>query len=342
MRSARLLSLLLLLQERGRITAPEAAQRLEASVRTIYRDVEALSAAGVPVWTEQGRDGGIVLMPGYRTDLTGLTAAEAQALIALTGKAVPDDLGLGGALVSALPKLLAAVPPGHRGAAEQASRRLIVDHEGWFRRSEPVPALEVVQTAVFDRHRLRFSYRHARYDRSGRATGPRNYLVDPLGLVLKGGRWYLVAAHRGVHRVWRVDRIDQARDTGDPARGEADLGEVWERLRVEFERIPEAIQVQVRVRPQAMTMLIRLATARGVRPPEASPPPTQSPDERREPEWVRVDVWFRAPEAAMATLIGFGADLEVLAPASVRRLMIERARAVLDVHGALPAAGPLG
>ena len=118
MRSDRLLSLLLILQARGRVTAPAVATELEVSVRTVYRDVEALSAAGVPVWTEQGRGGGIALMPGYRTDMTGLTAEESRALVALTGRAVPDDLGMGSALAAAVHKLVAAVPASHRAAAE--------------------------------------------------------------------------------------------------------------------------------------------------------------------------------------------------------------------------------
>ena len=192
MRSDRLLSLLLILQARGRVTAPAVATDLEVSVRTVYRDVEALSAAGVPVWTEQGRGGGIALMPGYRTDMTGLTAEESRALVALTGRAVPDDLGMGSALAAAVHKLVAAVPASHRAAAEQARDRVLVDHAGWYRHDTEAPQLPVIQEAVWDDRRLRVRYRHG----DGETA---DYLLDPYGLVVKAGVWYLVAATAGGH-----------------------------------------------------------------------------------------------------------------------------------------------
>ncbi|HEX2805339.1 MAG TPA: WYL domain-containing protein [Kineosporiaceae bacterium] len=256
MRSERLLSLLLLLQACGRVTAPVVARELEVSVRTVYRDVEALGATGVPVYTEQGRGGGIALLPGYRTDVTGLTAAESRALVAMTGRAVPDDLGLGSALASAVHKLMAAVPASHRDEAERARRRVLVDHEGWHRPSVRTPLLPEVQDAVWADRRLRLRYRHG----DGREAG---YLLDPYGLVVKAGVWYLIAAHRGQPRPFRVDRITSLQAlTADAVRPEAlDLAAVWARLRAEIEAPRDAVQVRLRARWDLVPTLLRITAA---------------------------------------------------------------------------------
>jgi predicted DNA-binding transcriptional regulator YafY len=329
MRSDRLLSLLLLLQARGRVTAPEVAAELEVSVRTVYRDVEALSAAGVPVWTEQGRGGGIALMPGYRTDMTGLTAAESRALVALTGRAVPEDLGMGSALASAVHKLVAAVPASHRAAAEQARDRVLVDHAGWYRRGTATPHLPAVQEAVWSDRRLRVRYRHG----DGEAAG---YVLDPYGLVVKAGVWYLVAAHRGRTRLFRVDRLLAAEVVEAAARRPdgLDLAAEWDRLRADVERPRDSIAVRVRARKEIVPMLLRVT--RGQRTPDADPDASEADEEGRS----TLTLTFRAPGAAVASLLGFGGDVEVLEPAAVRTRLVATARAALARHGAAP--GPSG
>ena len=273
MRSDRLLSLLLILQARGSAVAPEVARELEVSVRTVYRDVEALSAAGVPVWTEQGRGGGIRLMPGYRTDMTGLTAAESRALVAMSGRAVPDDLGMGSALASAVHKLVAAVPPSHRSAAEAARARVLVDHAGWYRRTPSAPALEVVQEAVWAQRRLLLDYRH------GDGT-EESVTVDPYGLVAKTGVWYLVGStgtgedHH--ERMWRVDRVNTAVALDEPATEPdgLDLAAVWGPLRQRVERArglgPGA--GPVRDKPDGLEMVLRVTAPRRLQPPDGTPP----------------------------------------------------------------------
>ncbi len=187
MKADRLLSILLLLQTRGQVPAAELAERLEVSVRTIYRDVDALSAAGVPVWAERGRHGGINLLPGYRTDVTGLTSDEARALFVLSSQGTHDALGLGSAIGSALRKVMAALPAPHRPAAERTSERILVDPVRW-QRTAPVDAVDLgeLQRAVLADRRLALRYRH-----SGSAA-PSEYTVDPYGLVSKAGVWYLV------------------------------------------------------------------------------------------------------------------------------------------------------
>ncbi|HZR50500.1 MAG TPA: HTH domain-containing protein [Streptosporangiaceae bacterium] len=159
MRSGRLLEMLLLLQARGQVTASELAERLEVSTRTVYRDAEALSSAGVPVYTERGRTGGIRLLAGYRTDVTGLTRDEARALFVLTTGGAQADLGLGTQLRSAILKVMRAVPAPFQPAAAEASQRILVDPAGWMRRPDPVAQLGVLQAAVFTGRRLRLRYR---------------------------------------------------------------------------------------------------------------------------------------------------------------------------------------
>src|SRR5689334_7638215 len=227
MRADRLLAILLLLQARGRLSARELAAELEVSERTIHRDVEALSAAGVPVYAERGRHGGIALLPGYRTDVSGLTAPEARALFVFAGRGTLADLGLEGDLRSALRKLLSALPEPHRPGAEQAADRVVVDPRAWMRAREELPHLATVQEAVWRDRRVSIRYR-----RPGAATAA-DRLLDPYGLVAKAGTWYLVAADAGEPRLYRVSRIEAAAVTEEPAdrpRG-LDLEALWEELR---------------------------------------------------------------------------------------------------------------
>ncbi len=175
MKSDRLLAILLLLQTRGRVPAEELATELEVSARTIYRDIEALSAAGVPVYAERGRHGGITLLPGYRTDVTGLTADEARALFVLAAPGPHSALGLDSALASALRKVMAALPAPHRPAADLTSRRILVDPDRWLPGPRTEVELDVLHTAVFADRRLRIRYRH------GGDSRPHTYTVDPYG-----------------------------------------------------------------------------------------------------------------------------------------------------------------
>jgi predicted DNA-binding transcriptional regulator YafY len=327
MRSDRLLSLLLILQARGRVTAPAVAAELEVSVRTVYRDVGSLSAAGVPVWTEQGRGGGIALMPGYRTDMTGLTAQESRALVALTGRAVPDDLGMGSALASAVHKLVAAVPASHRAAAEQARDRVLVDHAGWYRQGTQAPHLTVAQEAVWSDRRLRVRYRHG----DGEAA---RYLLDPYGLVVKAGVWYLVAAHRGRSRLFRVDRLLAAEVVDAPVRRppDLDLAAEWARLRADVERPRERVAVRIRVREERVPIVLRVS--RGQRAADDDAEASEADGDPCDLEgWRTLTLAFRAPGAAVASLLGFGGDVEVLAPPDVRALLVETARAALARYG---------
>ncbi|MBV6695972.1 YafY family protein [Kitasatospora aureofaciens] len=316
MKADRLLSILLLLQTRGRVPATELAERLEVSVRTIYRDVESLSAAGVPVFTERGRHGGISLLPGYRTDVSGLTADEARALFVLSAQGAHSDLGLDGALGSALRKVMAALPAPHRPAAERISERVLVDPARWMQSSPgPGPDLGELQYAVFADRRLRLRYRH-----SG-TPAPVEYTVDPYGLVSKASVWYLVADLNGEPRLFRADRVLLAETAEEPVRRRVgvSLGDVWTVLREQVERLPKELPARVRVRRARLDMFVRIHGSRLTTPP---PEPGAGPAE----EWVELAMAFPSV-TSVRSLLAFGADLEVLAPPAARR---ELARAAAD------------
>ncbi|MFE4514294.1 helix-turn-helix transcriptional regulator [Kitasatospora sp. NPDC056783] len=326
MKADRLLSILLLLQTRGRVPATELAERLEVSVRTIYRDVDSLSAAGVPVFTERGRHGGIGLLPGYRTDVTGLTADEARALFVLSAQGAHSDLGLEGALGSALRKVMAALPAPHRPVAERVSERILVDPARWMQTPAATgPDLGELQYAVFADRRLRLRYRH------GGASASVEYTVDPYGLVSKASVWYLVADLHGEPRLFRADRVLAADTTEEAVRRRAGvgLGDVWSVLREQVERLPKDVRARVRVRRGRLDMFLRIHGGRVTAPPPES---GAGPAE----EWVEVSMAFPAL-AAVRTLLAFGAEAEVLTPPAARRELARAAAEALRVYQGEPA-----
>jgi predicted DNA-binding transcriptional regulator YafY len=242
MRATRLVSLLLLLQTRGRLTAPELAERLEVSVRTIHRDIESLAAAGVPVEAIRGPAGGYRLPGGYRTRLTGLTADEAEALFAAGMPGPAAELGLGGELAAARLKVLAALPAELQERATRAQRLFHLDTRGWFRAEDRVPQLPALAAAVWRGCRVRIRYREGR--RVVRRT------LDPLGLVLKGGAWYLVAHRAAGMRVYRISRVVSVRHLEEELRRPRgfDLARYWEQWSREFEEGFPRVEVTVRDR----------------------------------------------------------------------------------------------
>src|SRR5262245_43462379 len=204
MRADRLLSIVLLLQTHGQLTSRTLAERLEVSERTIHRDMEALSGAGIPVVAERGSAGGWSLLGEYRTNLTGLNEAEIQSLFVTQSPKVLADLKLQKASDAALLKLLAALPAIYRRGAERARQRIYIDSAGWSKVEESVPHLHLIQEAIWSERRLRITYeRGADCDAVERE-------LDPLGLVAKGSAWYLVAGVAGVVRSYRISRISQA------------------------------------------------------------------------------------------------------------------------------------
>ena len=311
MKSDRLLSLLLLLQGHGRLSARRLAERLEVTERTIHRDVEALSGAGIPVYAERGRNGGIALLPGYRTDVSGLSAGEARALFVFAGRgSAAAELGLEAELRGALRKLLAALPAPQRPEAEEAQQRVVVDPRGWMRQPEDLLHLGVIQEAVWSGRRLRLSYR-----RDG-ADAASERLLDTYGLVAKAGTWYLIAGDRGEARLYRVSRVEAAEVLEEAADRPAglDLDQLWQQLRRRVEERGPGVGVELRVRRERSDMLLRMARSQLTAPPDGNP----EADARG---WLRHRLRFVAEGAAQGLLLGFGTDVEVLAPASLRASM---------------------
>jgi predicted DNA-binding transcriptional regulator YafY len=308
--------MLLLLQARGQVTARELAERLEISPRTVYRDAEALSSAGVPLYAERGRAGGIRLLPGYRTDVTGLTRDEARALFVLTTGGPQEDLGLGSAARSAILKVMRAVPEPFRPAATATSQRILVDPAGWMRAPDPVGQLGVLQAAVFTDRRVRLRYRNS----GQRAAGER--VVDPYGLVCKAGVWYLVADSDGEPRLFRVSRVASASLEDEPVRRRdgVELAQAWDSLRRQVETRPAGLLVTARVRRDLLDMVGRICAANLDGPLPAD----------RNAEWVVVRLRYAGVPAARI-LLGFGAGVEVVSPEEVRE---DFARVAADVVAA--------
>lgn len=317
MRAERLFSIVLLLQSRGLLTARALAERLEVSERTILRDMEALSLAGVPVVAARGAGGGWSLLGEYRTNLTGLSEEEIQTLFVTRPARLLADLKLERANEGALLKLLAALPAAYRRGAEQARQRLHLDVSGWQRTEETVPLLHILQDAVWNERQLRISY--------GRGEcGAAERVVEPLGLVAKGSVWYLVAAVGGEVRSYRASRVLAAGPTGEPCtRPEGfDLAEFWERSAAEFRAALPEYRTVVRVRREVLPRLP--FGGRFARIEETGEPDAEG--------WARVALRFDVEEMACEFALGFGTQLEVLEPASLRGKVREAARAVVGLY----------
>lgn len=322
MKSSRLLALLLLLQRRGRATASQLAEELEVSVRTLYRDVAALAAAGVPIWTEPGPQGGIRLMDGWRTRLDGLTVPEATALLLSGAPKALSDLGLAAVAANARAKVDATLPEALRGRAAALRDRFHVDALGWFTRPEPLEALAAVAEAVWQGRRL-----DLRYGKDGARRR-----VDPLGLVLKGGTWYLAARHRADLRTYRVSRISGA--TLLDARFERpagfDLAAWWSRASAAFDRSLLRYPCTVRLSPAAFRLLPHAIPSDAIRDMlEAAEPPDGE-------GWRTVALRLEGEEVAVDQLTALGAGVEVVAPHALRAQLHAVGRAMAERNATAP------
>ncbi|TQJ25373.1 putative DNA-binding transcriptional regulator YafY [Micromonospora sp. A202] len=314
MRASRLISLLLLLQARGSMTAGELARELEVSERTVYRDVLALSAAGVPVYADRGRAGGYRLLGGYRTRLTGLTRDEAEALF-LSGLPGPaGDMGLADAVAAAELKVLAALPPALRDAPARAGQRFHLDVPGWFRETAPPPWLTELARAVW-----RDRVVELRYRRGDREVTRR---VQPYGLVLKSGVWYLVGRVDDDTRTYRVDRVTGV-EVGEESfeRDEGfDLAGHWREQAGSFLRTVLRAEVTVRLSPAGLRQLRHLVDAPFVYDQLVAA--AGAPDGQG---WVVGQLPVESVEVAYHQLLGLGPEVEVLGPPELRRLFTDAA-----------------
>ena len=323
MRADRLLSILLLLQTHGHLTTRELAKRLEVSERTIHRDMEALCIAGVPVVSQRGAAGGWELAEEYRTNLTGLNAAEAQAL-ALTPNRVLADLGLDKASDAAFIKLLAALPTLGRRDAEYVHQRIYVDMTGWRQHDEPAPFLSIIQDALWRDRKLCLTYKRTDGNLVER-------VVDPVGLVAKLNIWYLVAAvadgeNSGL-RTYRISRVQKASLLDEPCTRpkDFDLVAYWQQSQADFKASLPRFPATVRVAPEALTRLRYVCRAARIDINE----PATLPDAQG---WLTLELHYEVESEAAEALIALGDRCEVLAPPSLREKIIHLAQSVISLY----------
>lgn len=306
MRAARLISMVLVLQARGGMTAAELAAELEVSERTVHRDVRALSEAGVPVYAERGRAGGYRLVDGYRTRLTGLDRAEAEALFLLGLPDAARDMGLAGAAATARLKMTAALPAPLRDAPLAAAARFHLDAPRWFREPVTPPALAAISEAVWRDRVVRAEYRG------------RERVLEPYGLVLKAGVWYLVGRSGERFLTYRVDRFDSATPTGDRFERdpEFDLPEFWAHWSEEFAKSLLRIRVELRLSPEGLRVLPMVKDDAAI--PEVGEPDADG--------WAHVTLPAESLTVAYSQVLRLGPEAEVLGPPELRTRMAESAK----------------
>jgi predicted DNA-binding transcriptional regulator YafY len=319
MRASRLLSILILLQMRGRLSAEALAREFEVSIRTIYRDVDQLSASGVPIYAERGRNGGFALLDGYRTRLTGFTGPEAEALLLAGLGDAAGDLGLGPALADAQLKLLASLPPDSGASAQRVAARFHLDPVHWYRRAEPVALLPALAAAVWGERRIRVRYE------SWKDIVTRE--LDPLGLVLKGGLWYLVAAAKTDQRTYRVSNIRDLAVLEEPFTRPKrfNLACYWAAWARDFEARLMQERALVRLSPIGLKILRDLSPAAAEAAEAAHRATTPK-------GWIEAEIPVESIGHAVRQLLRLGAEIEVLAPAELRAELAQEARNIVEIY----------
>jgi len=319
MRASRLLTLLLLLRVNQRITSRELAERLEVSERTIHRDMEALCGAGVPVTAERGAGGGWYLIEPYQVRPNGLQPDEIQALCLLPPPDVLARLGLRQASEAGWIKLLAALPAPQQQMAELIRQRLYVDGAGWGKSTEDLTWLPAAQEAVWKALQIELGYARTDGEQVER-------IVDPLGLVVKGNAWYLVAAVPDGLRTYRISRVRSLRTTGETfvRPNDFDLCDYWTREQREFVERRPSYPVTVRVAPSVLPRL--RFSSRFARILRTEEPAGDG--------WSLVHLEFDVEHVACEWALGWGPDVEVLAPEPLRIAVVRQARALLARYGA--------
>jgi predicted DNA-binding transcriptional regulator YafY len=308
MRASRLLTILTLLQARGRVSAPEFAAECGISLRTVYRDMDALSTAGIPVYSERGSEGGYRLLDGYRMQMNGLSAKEAEALFMTGLSGAAADLGIGAVMAAAQNKLLSAMPASLRVGAEQMRARFHLDASAWFAQAERPVHLPLVADAVWAQRLIRMRYQSWKAER--------NRVVEPLGLVLKGGAWYLVGRVDGDARTYRISRMLDLKvlDQRFERPKTFDLAGYWLSSTQRLEAALHQNSATIRLSPWG-TKMLEAFTSPYVR---AAAQISSTVDAEG---WHTVIMPVGSIRQACVELLRFGADAEVLEPPDLRAKM---------------------
>jgi predicted DNA-binding transcriptional regulator YafY len=318
MRASRLLSILMLLQTRGRMSAPTLAYELEVSQRTILRDVDQLSAAGVPIWSDRGRDGGFQLRECWSTNLTGLTENEAQALFLSGMPTAAAELGLGNASASARLKMLASLPEELRENAEQVNARLHFDPVDWFRAAVPTEYLQAIAHCVWHQRMATIEYESWK--------GTKLRLIKPLGLVLKAGVWYTAALadESKEPRIYRLSNVHKLSITGNGFRRpkKFDLASFWKESTTRFETEIYRDVATIRVTKRGMKRILELSATVS----EAAKRTAASDSDKE--AWTKIIIPIESIDYAAGQMLSIGVDVEVLEPEVLRARMQELAKAI--------------
>lgn len=316
MRASRLLSILMLLQLRDRLTAEALAAEFEVSVRTIYRDIDKLAEAGVPVYADRGPGGGFRLIDGYRTRLTGLAADEVEALLMIGLPGPAAALGMGPAASNASRKMLASLPRSSGDVAGRMGARFHLDPVEWYRDDEPLQQLPAIARAVLDQTVLAMSYDSWR--------GVRDRVVEPLGLVLKAGAWYLVARSDGVARIYKVANIlrHEVRDTHFERPTDFDLATWWSAETARFEAGLRTGTAQLRATATGLKRLSQLGAFAQRAVKMAAPADDEG--------WSCLSLPIETIDHAALTLLGIGPEVVVLAPDALRLRLRDLAADIVD------------
>lgn len=310
MRAGRLLKLLMTLQIQDKVTARELADACETSVRTIYRDIDALGEMGVPVYSEQGVQGGYRLLDGYRTRLNGLSAKEAETLF-LAGLSGPaQKMGLESTLADAQLKLMTALPERMRQEADRLQSRFLLDAPNWFSEDEPAEYLPLLMTAVLEQQWVDMSYQSWK--------GVRLRQAQPLGVVLKGGQWYLVAKVESDIRTYRVSRIEslELKEEAFERPSDFNLSEFWQASLRRMESLQYPLMADVRMTALGLKIMEFLSGS------YVLSQVTIEPADDKGWHWVRMPVGN--PPHGCSDLLRFGAEMEVIGPPELRLAMEEQ------------------
>jgi predicted DNA-binding transcriptional regulator YafY len=320
MRASRLLTILITLQLRGRVSARALAEQLEVSKRTIYRDIDELSAAGVPVHADRGSQGGFTLLGGFRTELTGLTDAESEAFLLAGVPAAAADLGLAAPASAARLKLLESLPPSGRKAAQRVAERFHVDPVDWYQRAHPPPHLQTIARAVWRQRRLLLHYES--WTRSSQAE------VDPLGLVLKAGRWYLIAAVRDKARIYRLDKVLEATVLDAPFTRPPsfEVSSAWKENVARFETGLQQGAATLRMHADSIPRLSSISAV-------MAEPLLRAPSDAQ--GWREARVPIESIRHAASLLLGFADQVEVIEPEALRVEIARRAASIVALYAGL-------
>jgi predicted DNA-binding transcriptional regulator YafY len=326
MRASRLMSILILLQLRTRVTAESLANEFEVSVRTIYRDIDELSAAGIPVQSDRGPNGGFQLMAGYQTKLTGLESNEAEAVFMIGMPGAAAELGMGSAATSASRKLLASLPPALSADASRIGARFHLDPADWYQTSEPLPHLPALARAMLDQKVVNVEYQSWK--------GVSKQQLAPLGLVLKAGAWYLVASASSGKRPPRIYKVaailqQQVDDAGFDRPANFNLVEYWRSQLIRFEAELRPSTATVRASEQGLQRLAALGSFAQAAVKMATPPDRYG--------WSTLQLPIESTDHAARMLLGMGDSVEVSSPPALREAIRVLAQAVFKRHTKAPS-----